>query len=44
MSKINFDLSIDAKNIDKKFHGLKWITPIFPTLNPEEEVKFLKKL
>ncbi len=43
MSKINFDLSIDAKNIDKKLSGLKWITPIFP-INPEKEIKFLKKI
>ena len=29
MPKINFDLSVDAKKIDKKLSGLKWITPIF---------------
>ena len=43
MSEVNFDLSIDAKNIDKKLSGLKWITPIFP-LNPEKEIKFLKEI
>ena len=43
MSEINFDLSMDAKNIDKKLSGLKWITPIFP-LNPEKEIKFLKEV
>ena len=43
MSEVNFDLSIDAKNIDKSFSGLKWITPIFP-LNPEKEIKFLKEI
>ena len=43
MSEINFDLSIDAKNIDKKLSGLKWITPIFPR-NPEKEIRFLKEI
>jgi len=43
MSKINFDLSVDAKKIDKKLSGLKWITPIFPN-SPEEEVKFLREI
>ena len=43
MSKINFDLSVDAKKIDKKLFGLKWITPIFPN-SPEEEVKFLREI
>ena len=43
MSKIDFDLSVDAKKIDKKLSGLKWITPIFPN-SPEEEIKFLREI
>ncbi len=39
----NFDLSVDAKVIDKKFAGLKWITPEFQE-NPNTEVVLLNEV
>ena len=39
----NFDLSVDAKIIDKKFAGLQWITPEFQK-SPNIEVILLNKV
>ena len=40
---VNFDLSIDAKKIDNKFSGLKWISPYYKN-NPLEEIESIKKI
>ena len=37
LAKTNINLAIDAKMIDVKLTGLKWITPSYPT-NPLEEI------
>tara|TARA_Y100001970_G_scaffold270264_1_gene363905 strand:- start:66 stop:1643 length:1578 start_codon:yes stop_codon:yes gene_type:complete len=42
MSNINFDLSEDAKKIDIKLSGLKWITPLFPN-NPKKEIQLINE-
>ena len=42
MSNINFQLAQDAKIIDKKLSGLKWITPIFEK-NPMKEINLIKE-
>ena len=39
----NIQLSSNAKKIDKKFTGLKWITPEFKN-NPEEEIKLINEV
>ena len=39
----NFDLSIEAKKIDNKFSGLKWISPYYKN-NPSEEIDSIKKI
>ena len=36
LNYVNFDLSLSAKNIDKKFKGLKWITPEYKEQSKEE--------
>ena len=36
LNYVNFDLSSDAKKIDKKFIGLKWITPQYKNKSKEE--------
>ena len=40
LKNINFNLSIDAKKIDQKLTGLKWITPQYAN-NPQEEINFI---
>ena len=39
----NFDLSFNAQKIDKKFKGLKWITPEFKD-SPIEEINFINEI
>jgi len=39
----NFELSVNAEIIDKKFAGLKWITPEF-NKNPQDEVFLLQEI
>ena len=39
----NFELSVDAAEIDERLGGLKWITPLFKE-NPKEEVLLLKEI
>ena len=39
----NFELSVKAEILDKKFVGLKWITPEF-SKNPEDEIFLLQKI
>tara|TARA_Y100000590_G_C15732297_1_gene1017454 strand:+ start:952 stop:2514 length:1563 start_codon:yes stop_codon:yes gene_type:complete len=40
LKNVNFNLSIDAKQIDKKLSGLKWITPQYKD-NAKEEINFI---
>ena len=40
LSNANRNIAIDAKILDKKLKGLKWITPIHPK-NPKEEINML---
>ena len=40
MANVNFNLTIDAKEIDYKLAGLNWITPDFKE-NPRNEVDFI---
>ncbi len=42
LNNADFSKSIDAKFIDKKLKGLKWITPQYPN-NPEKEMIKLKE-
>jgi len=42
LSKININSAIDAKILDKKLSGLKWITYLYPN-NPEKEILNLKE-
>ena len=39
----DFKLAINAKNIDKKFQGLQWITPKYST-NPKHEIKLINEI
>ena len=43
LNKANFKNAVDAKILDKKLNGLKWITPLYPN-NPENEVKKLQEV
>ena len=43
LENVDFKLSIDAKKIDKKLSGLKWITPEFPN-NPSEEIQLINQI
>ena len=40
MSNIDFSLSVNAREIDKKLTGLRWITPIFPE-EPEKQIRII---
>ena len=40
---VNFDLSSNGKEIDKKFKGLKWITPEFKN-RPNEEINLINEI
>lgn len=40
---VNFQLSVEATELDERFYGLKWITPQFKE-NPREEILLLKKI
>lgn len=40
LKNINFNLSVDAKKIDQKLMGLKWITPQYSD-NPQDEINFI---
>jgi hypothetical protein len=43
LNSANFELASDAKKIDKKFAGLKWITPEFKE-NPKEEIILINEI
>ena len=43
LENVDFKLSIDAKKIDKKLSGLKWITPEFKN-NPGEEIQLINQI
>ena len=43
LENVDFKLSIDAKKIDKKLSGLKWITPEFKN-NPSEEIQLINQI
>ena len=43
INHLDFNLSLNASNIDKKFKGLKWISPEFPK-DPDKEIILLKKI
>ena len=40
LKNVNFELSIDAKNIDKKLSGLNWITPQYKK-DPRNEINLI---
>ena len=40
LNYVNFDLSSKGKEIDKRFKGLKWITPEYKS-NPNEEINLI---
>lgn len=40
LEKVDLSKGIDAMNLDKKFSGLKWISPYYS--NPEDELKNIK--
>ena len=42
LSKVNFEKAIDAKILDKKLSGLKWITALYPN-NPKKEILKLQE-
>ena len=42
LKNADFNLSINAKQIDKKLSGLKWITPQYID-NPREEINFINE-
>ena len=41
LQNVNLKMAIDAKKIDKKLSGLKWIT--YGTLEPSEEIELIKE-
>jgi len=43
LSYVNFNLSLDAQKIDKKFVGLKWITPKYKE-KPNEEINLINEV
>ena len=43
LNYVNFELSSSGKEIDKKFIGLKWITPEFKN-NPHEEINLINEI
>ena len=43
LSDVNFNLASNAKEIDEKFKGLKWITPTFHN-NPNEEIILINEI
>ena len=42
LNKVNFKNAIDAKILDKKLSGLKWITTLYPN-NPKKEILKLQE-
>jgi hypothetical protein len=42
LNKVNFKNAIDAKILDKKLSGLKWITALYPN-NPKKEILKLQE-
>ena len=42
LNKVNFEKAIDAKILDKKLSGLKWITALYPN-NPKKEILKLQE-
>ena len=40
LRKVNLENTIDAKVLDKKLSGLRWITPLYPN-DPKEEISRL---
>ena len=43
LKNVDFKIAVDAKKIDNKFSGLKWITPQFKK-NPEKEIKIINNI
>ena len=43
LNNVNFELALNAKKIDDKFKGLKWITPTF-NKNPDEEIILINEI
>ena len=43
LAKVDLNKAIDAKLIDKKFNGLKWITPLYPN-DPLDELEKLNEV
>ena len=43
LKNVDFNLTVEAKNIDKKLSGLNWITPQFHD-NPEKEIKLINQV
>tara|TARA_B110000438_G_scaffold200183_1_gene191739 strand:+ start:212 stop:676 length:465 start_codon:yes stop_codon:yes gene_type:complete len=40
LENVSFDKSVDARQLDASFRGLKWITPMYKE-NPSQEVELL---
>ena len=43
LTNVNFNLAVNASKIDKKFSGLKWISPEY-SKNPKEEINLINEL
>ena len=43
LSEVNLKNTIDAKILDEKLSGLKWITPLYPS-EPKKEITRLNKV
>lgn len=43
LNKVNLENAVDAKILDNKLSGLKWITPLYPK-NPKEEILKLQEV
>jgi len=43
LNNVNFELALNAKKIDDKLKGLKWITPTF-NKNPDEEIILINEI
>ena len=43
LNNVNFKLSLSGSKIDKRFLGLKWITPLYRN-NPNEEIILIKNV
>jgi len=43
LNYVNFELAVNAKKIDKKFNGLRWISQKFDN-NPNEEINLINEI